>query len=334
MTATKKYPPIPIRDSAGSFQINNPDDSTPIREMFSLNDGLIMVTDKCTYKMQVADQIDPDRKNPTLPPNVQQKLFDHGIASELLCRTLMHAKVMFRKEFQKIDIDRAKQLSFDALCDLIAMDEAAKAFKTAENTAIEKAKSLERKDMSLTIPAVGNVQSHCKTFSQKADHFAKSLFEVVRLFYPETKNWDHFQELVKSQYGEQDPFYKVLEIAIPVLKLVRETRNCLDKANLGGVQIKDFEVQPDGMITPPTIEVDFRGSTQERCSTSSFMEGVKIMLLDAFEMITVHMCSKNVQPFAGMPMTIALLEENVQKAWHVRFGYGCYYQNGQFVPCS
>jgi hypothetical protein len=100
--------------------------------MFALNDGLLLISEKCTYRLQVADQIDPDRKNPALPPHFFQKLFDYGTNSELLCRTLLQAQVMFRKEFQSVDIDRAMQLSFDALGDLVSMHETAQTFKSAE----------------------------------------------------------------------------------------------------------------------------------------------------------------------------------------------------------
>src|ERR1700730_12656307 len=118
-----KSPPIPNRDYGGSFKLDNPDDGTAITEVVRVDDGLLMVTQKCTYRVRVADQIDPERKNPALPHNFQQKLFDHGISSELLCRTLLQAKVMFRKEFQTIDVQRAMQLSFDALSDLVSMHE-------------------------------------------------------------------------------------------------------------------------------------------------------------------------------------------------------------------
>jgi hypothetical protein len=109
-----ELPPMPQRDAAGRFEINNPDDGTPIKEMFALGGALLFITEKCTYRMQVADQIDPERKNPALPHNVTQKIFDHGISSEILCNTLLLARVMFRKEMLKIDIDRAMQLAFDA----------------------------------------------------------------------------------------------------------------------------------------------------------------------------------------------------------------------------
>jgi hypothetical protein len=37
----KKQPPISARDRGGVFKLNNPDDGTPIREMFELADGLV-----------------------------------------------------------------------------------------------------------------------------------------------------------------------------------------------------------------------------------------------------------------------------------------------------
>jgi len=326
---------MPSRDSGGVCTLNDPDDATPIKKMFVLNDGLLLISEKSTYRLQMADQIDPDRKNPALPPNFQQKLFEYGTNSELLCRTLLQAEVMFRKEFQSVDIDRAMQLSFDALGDLVSMHETAQAFKSAEQVAIEKNERLERQDTSQTIPSVGNVRSYCKTFAQKADHFAFSLLAIVRLFYPEkAKNWDDFYELVKSRFGESDPFYKMLELTTPCLQFIRDARNCLEHPHLKGVETRDFELQPDGAIAFPSIEINFKKSARDRCAISSFMEETTKELLVSFEMIIVHMCSKNIQPLGPFSMSIGLLSEDQRKAWHVRFAYGTYCQDGQFVPCG
>jgi hypothetical protein len=62
------------------------------------------------------------------------------------------------------------------------------------------------------------------------------------------------------------------------------------------------------------------------------MEEKKKALLNSFEMIVVHLCSKHLQPFAGMPIVVALFAGELPTAWHVRFGYGMYYQDGQFAP--
>ena len=78
-----------MRDGGGSFSLENPDDGTPIKEMFSLKDRLLMITDKFTYEIQVADQIDPQRTNPGLPHNIRRKLFDFGIQSEAIRKILI-----------------------------------------------------------------------------------------------------------------------------------------------------------------------------------------------------------------------------------------------------
>ena len=323
------------RDLANSFTLNNPNDGTPIKEMLSLGKYLYLITKKCTYRVQMADQIDPERKNPTLPPVFQQKLFDLGTDSELLRRTLMQAKVLFRKEFLSIDSDKAMELTLEALAELAELHEIYKNFASLEQAAINKLGANPSKDRSQTVPSAGNVQTQCKTFAQKADHFAAKLIEIVRLFYPEQKgkNWDDLQAMAKDRYSDSDPFCEVLKIAVPVLKLVRNMRDCLEH-HLPGVVVRDFEPEPDGKIAFPTIEVSFRGSTIERISISTFMSELPKQLLDTFEMFAAHMSSKHMKPFAGMSMQIGLVPEDVQNAWHVRFAYGMHDQSGRFVPCG
>jgi len=325
-----------IRDAAGSFTLNNPDDGTPIKEMLSLGKDLILITEKCTYRATLADQVDPERKNPGLARLFQQKFLDVGTGSPLLCRTLMQAKVLFRKDFLSIEVDRAMGLTLEALAELAALHDVRENFSAAEHAAIEKADGNPSSDASQTVPSVNNVQSQCKTFAQKADHFVVKLMELVRLFYPEqrgNKNWDDFQALAKRLYGDSDPFCEVLDIAVPVLKLVRNTRDCLEH-HRPEVTTRDFEPEPDGRIAPPTIELDFRGSTLPRCRISSFMAQVENHLLDTFEMFAAHMSSKQAKPFAGMHMGVGLLPENVQASWHVRFAFGMYDPDGRFIPCG
>ena len=114
----------------------------------------------------------------------------------------------------------------------------------------------------------------------------------------------------------------------------RNARDCLEHRNVVGATTYDFTLQADGQIGMPSIEIDFRGSVVERCSISEFMDGATKALLDSFEMITLHMCAKNMQPFAGIPMTIAPLSDDYKWAWRVRFAYGSYSGDGQFAPCG
>jgi hypothetical protein len=323
---------MPSRDAGGSFELDDPDDGTPIKETLSLNDRLLLITEKCTYEVKLADQIDPKRTNPNLPHNVRRKLFNHGTNSELLCNTLLLAKVMFRKEFQpQLDIASAMARALDALAEIVSMEQVAKDFGAAQSAAIEKAALVKQQARSFSLPSLGNVDRDCKTFTQKAHHFGGALLKIVRLFYPEAKNWDKFHEIVQARYGKDDPICVVVAETKPGLLLVLNTRDSLEHHNEGVTTI-DFEMQPDGSIAPPTIEVAYRKSKLARCSILSFMEGMTKSLLISFEMIVTHMCSKSAQPFAGMPITIGLLSDSYRAAWHVRFAYGMYGTDGQFAP--
>lgn len=301
--------------------------------MFTLEDSLLLITDKCTYQVQLADQIDPERKNPALPHNFQQKLFDHGTESDLLRRTLIQAKVMFRKEFQNVDIAIAMRQALEAFSNLVSMKDISLAFTSAQKSALEKVEAGDESDRSMTVPAVGNVRDQAKTFMQKADHFGLALLKIMRLFYPAADNWDGLHSIVKTQYGERDNFYKVSEFATPMLRLFRDARDALEH-NPANVIVKDFEPQPDGNIWVPSILIQHRKTNQERIALAQFMEESVTSLSMAFEMLIVHACAKAVKPFGGIPMTIAVLSDEHQKTWHVRFAYGTYFADGQFVPCG
>ena len=46
------------------FTLKNPDDGSPIREQIAIGNRLLSITERCTYAIQMADQIDPGRTEP------------------------------------------------------------------------------------------------------------------------------------------------------------------------------------------------------------------------------------------------------------------------------
>ena len=332
-----KRPIDVFRESAGAFSIANPEDGTAIKEMFTYSDFLLILTEKCAYKIQMADQIDPKRPNPGLPKMIQQKLFDYGTESEIVARTLLTAKVMFRKEFlpDSIDLQRGMTLSFEALSEIAAMKTVALEFKELEDRAISQAEEVRRKDGSLIIPAIGHVETKCKTFAQKADHAGAKLYEITRLFYPAANwhGWRDFSSFVRVTFGEEDNFTKLTAHTAPFLQLIRNLRDCLEHGNIrNGVAIKDFAIGADGVIALPSVEIDFRGTEQPAVSISQFMGEATEMLLQTFELTLTHLCAKNVQPFAGMPVYVGLTREDGRQNKYVRFAYGMNYEGHGFVP--
>jgi hypothetical protein len=326
-----KLPPMPVRDAGGSFTLDNPDDGTPIKEMFSLKDRLLLVTEKCTYEVQMADQIDPKRTNPNLPHNVHRKLFDHGVNSEVLGKTLLQANNLFKDGFLKVDIRTAMSVTLDALNAFLALDKCFNEFASAENEAIAGASLVTQQGFSFALPAIGNIDQHCKTFNQKAHHFGKALLSLARLFYPSISNWDDLEELSNKRYGSADPFSRLIAEIKPALLLILNMRDCLEHQNQRA-QARDFTLEPNGTLAPPTIEMEFRKSKLDRCSIHYLMKQYSEALPVYFQMLAVNLVAKSAQPVAGLKTFVVEMSDELQRARHTRFGYAARMPDGRVLP--
>ncbi len=171
------------RESAFTSTIGDESDGTPISEMFELDDGLLIITKKATYEVKIADQIDPNRTNLHLPTNIQRRILAIGTDSELVGRILLTAKNLFRDGFLPEDIDhkRAFLLSFEALTEMVAMQDTVSEYELKEERAIEAAKNRKQKDGSVAIPSMGNVQTLCKTFFQYRENILSSRYGKARI---------------------------------------------------------------------------------------------------------------------------------------------------------
>jgi hypothetical protein len=204
----------------------------------------------------------------------------------------------------------------------------------AQQAAYEKAMALHGAGDAEPQPFLGDVKARCKSFAQQADHAVGALLEVVRLFYPEIKKtpWDTLHEKIRRELGEEDQFTKFLDQAVPFFKLVRNTRDCLEHKNSKGVVVRDFEVQPDGQLYPPTIEVNFRESQHPMIPVSAFMVGVITSVANGFEMMMVHLCNSNTRPTGPfMPVYLDMPTENRRRWKHVRFYFGTRFNDGEFI---
>ena len=324
--------PIDIkRDSGMSFEIGTLEEGVT-EAMVEIDDSLYIIKPKAIYALQTADQIDRDRTNINLPKVVTRQIFTIGSESEIVGKILLTAISLLDKgNFVRDGVNgkQAISLSLETLSAVVAMQTIAADFNAAQDGAYEKAAALRRAGDAAQQPFLGDVKSRCKSFMQQADHAVGALLEVVRLFYPEIKKtpWDSLRERIGRDFGEGDQFTKFLDQAVLFFKLVRNTRDCLEHKNSKGVVVKDFEVQPDGQLHPPTIEVDFRGSQQSVIAVSGFMAGVITSIANGFEMLLVHLCNANTRSSPAFPVYIDVPAENRRRWKHVRFYFGTRFMN-------
>lgn len=329
---TNKRPIDQKRDSAGSFQVGTTDEG-PTTSMVVFNDSLYVIKKSAIYAVQMADQIDPERKNFDLANAIHYRVLSEGSDSELVGRILLTAANLFGKGTflpPSFEHDRALTISLDALISAVGMRTAATEFDVAQQDAWAHAQQQQRTAGSMQIPSTSDVATRCKTFFQRADHAGQALFDIVQLFYADLGKggWEALLERAESEYGKDDPFTGFLDQALPFFLLVRNTRDCLEH-NLKGAVVRDFQLLPDGRVLEPTIEINFRQSRQPAVPVSSFMTEVTTSMTVGFELMIVYLCSKHVQ--GPLPVTVGEIPENRRGGQHVRYCYGMYYGE-DFVP--
>lgn len=231
-------------------------------------------------------------------------------------------------------------LSLEALKDIAAMHQAWDAFQLSERTEIDAFNNRHQKQGALVMPAIGNVQEHCKSFFQKADHVSQSLFRIVKLFYGKNVGAEGFESLAKlaaKKYGEDDSFAKFTKDVAPRLKLIRNVRNCIEHPQppTQVAIVNDFNLDEDGKISPPMIEVIYRKERYSPVPISLFMGDAIDGLSGIFESMLAHLCSKHVLHFDGFPTQVVELppERRGKDNKHVRYSYG-FQINGQIVPAG
>ncbi|MCR6732599.1 MAG: hypothetical protein NVV83_00135 [Afipia sp.] len=320
-----KRPIDRIRESAMSMSVGTPDDQTPITEMIGLGGILYIIKEGGVYATQLADKIDPQRTNASVP-NVQQRILSIGSSSELVGKTLLTARELLNPTFLPAGFDKEAglTLALSALKDLAAMQDMAVNIEEAQKKA--EVQDYRQRDRSVLLPSVGDITAQTKAFAQKADHVLQSLLGIAKLLYGEKAGKRGFRslaELVAQQYGVDDDFSKFMQQALPVLQFVRNVRNCVEHPKPDQyVVASDFTLSPALELVPPTIEVVHPKTLQPRIQASVFMRDVTAQLAGIFEVMLAFLSGKNAQPFAGFPIGIIVLLPEQRRSPHVRYSYG------------
>lgn len=330
------------REGGGKFTAGVDGDGA-LKEFIQIHEGsMLFVMEMAIYKMQMADRIDPKRENANIPPVVQQQVLSIGAKSELVGRILLTANQLFNKEFLSDHICKeAKALSFEALMNVVAMQEIAIEFELAERNAVEAYNMRHEMNAEFILPSVSGVEIFSKEFFQKADHVEQIICDLIKLFYPEVvkkkgnkkggDNKDTIFELLREhlllEYAADDSFVKFIDKALLFLKMIRNVRNCLEhrhaKGKELGVVLNNFTLLPEGKIYAPTIEINFRSTKQPQIFLSTFLFDAVNSMVNVFEEMMVHLCSKSARSSWDRALFVGVefIPEDARRNKHVKYGY-------------
>jgi hypothetical protein len=318
-----------LRDSALQMDVGAENDRSPIREMCVIGGSMHVIKDQGIYRIQLADEIDPQRTNPAIP-NTQQQVLSYGTDCTFVCQMLMTAKRLFDCKVlgDAFDCARAIDLTFEALKDVVGMHEIRLGLVATLDAITASLPGLTPKNRALSVPTAGSVRELVETFIQKADHANCDLFDIAKLFYPDGigKRWfESLLALIKQKYGPDAPFTKFLTDALPFLKMIRNARNSIEHPKADQrIEIFDVTLLPNGQLRPPALEVIHPDTPQPVMAVVDFMAQSVEQLVETFELMLAFLCGHSVKPIVGLPVQVVRYPEDLQKAFLVRFGYGIY----------
>lgn len=181
----------------------------------------------------------------------------------------------------------------------------------------------ERKGVpGFMLPSIPDMMTRCKTIFQKADQACQYFMSVIRLFYPEITEkeyYTNFEDFVKAKSGEDDPFSKFLHQVVPFVMEIRRARNCFDHRKVE-LRLTGFELQDDGSVLSPTIEMNFAGSVITQQDLRTYLSLVMDDLVNTVEIMLPYLATKHIQPMGLITLQVRQVPEEKRRWKHVQFG--------------
>lgn len=236
----------------------------------------------------------------------------------------------------EINCDRALALVFDIAQDIAGMHQLIENYRETQEAAIVNLDPNIRKDLSFMMPAIGNLAVRCKEFVQKSDHVLNGLFKVVKLFYRDlgTGGWDTLKTKIENGQQDIDSFSQFLSNALPLLHLVRNTRNCVEHPGKDQwIEVSDFKIDAGNNLLRPMIKIIHRKTPRPRMPLADFFAQVSQNIVSVVEMTIVFLCARHVRSISGFPVHVFEMPLGQRRSAYVRFGYGLA-QGNEIIPMS
>lgn len=326
-----------LRDSAGSFNLNTPDDESEISKMFSVDDRLLIIKGEGVYEIKLADQIDPERQNASTP-NTIQKIIPFGTNHPWVGRILLTAHRLFKTDFLQdhINCDEMMIHIINIIEDISALYELVDKYNEEEKNTIKNHDLRIKEDRTFILPTIRNVEVRCNEYLQKYDHSLSELFTIVKKFYPDVNKggWDSLQKKIEGEPKDIDNFIDFLTGALPLLHMIRNARNCVEHPkDHQRLVVKNFSLDSKNNLLPPMMKVIHPKTVIEDVPVLKYFTENFQNLIEVIELMLVFLCARNMKIVSGSPVKIILLPEDVQKSKNVRYGYAINI-GGQDVPMS
>jgi len=323
------------RDSAFTMNIGEQGDGAT-REGLPIGDKLYNLMDKAIYSVLLADKIDSQRTNPSIKHS-QQKAYGVGADSELVGRTLLAAKYLFKDGTlnRRYDKDRIFLIVLDFFEQVLGLSRIFEAFVEEARRLVVSATERQQDGSSILLPSVPDLKGKVKSFVQRAEHSVQSLLALSKVFYdlpPKKDNFDGLLTVVRAR-EELEPFLlQILEQIIRYAKFLRNCRHCVEHPHPHQrIAVTNFEMNPNGEVWPPTLEIVHPETPEPKIEVGLFMRDVLKSTLSVGENLMAFLASTNMAPDWSKHTIVMEFPPEKRRIRHVKYYYAMNF-GGEMQP--
>ena len=294
--------------------------------MISLDDRLLVVKGKGIYEIKLADQVDPERTNIGVP-NTIQRILPYGAQDSWIGAVVLTANHLLQSPCLPNDINGAEAFAvvLEIAEDIAGAHVLVEEYCDAENVATRSLDPKIRKDRSVILPALGNIETRCNEFLQRSDHALRALFRLVQMFYSDVGSggWESLRTKIEGEPKDVDNFTQFLDERVPFLQLIRNARNCVEHPRPEQRLVTvDFSLDARNVLLPPTIEIIHPRTSLSRVSVNDFFAQTLMNLVRVVELMLVFLCARHVSTIGSFPVQVVEFPQERRRSPHVRYGYG------------
>lgn len=283
-----------FRNAGGRGDIEG--DVGPIVTMFSLNqERIYFIAERGVTSAQMADQIDPDRLNPALPNMIQRPELSYGSTTPFVARTICLGASLFDQTYLPASVskDTACSLALEAAANLAEIQDNITALAASEAGVRRKIYARELK--LHVLPRTPNLKGRVDGSINGLRSVVVTIQKLAELFYPKTKATDKFTPTLRSaliaKIEIDDPRWPTVEWCFAQLEKFSDYRAAMIH-NDGEKRLitKDYDLEADGTMIAPTIEVIHPANPLPRVDVVRFLTDALEAISRVFEAISIIMC--------------------------------------------
>lgn len=284
------------RDSAISLRIGDEADQSPLKKIIGIADSMYIFRDESVWKIQLADAIDPERTNSSIP-NAQKREIDIGLNSELVRRTVIQVDELVKPAElgSRGDRDKILTLALRSLHALRRLERVRDALLAHEISAQKELKENGR-SRAFTIPSYADLSEIWSTALESAETVRKCCREIAFAFYPNCarkETWlDSLFGLIRENISSSsEDFRESYDEIDQVLALVRWIRNRVEHpTEFEFITISDYRLSKDGHVDVPLIRLTGHKKFSGEITIAHIVRELQQGLLYCFESILVLCC--------------------------------------------